>query len=687
MFNLFSNPITPKKAEAAPLQAAAKPAAPAADLPDIRSAYLHRSELTAAKLKPLFEVPGGPAIVLGFVSPDNPMAEIASSIKGSLPQGAKLLLVSTAGELCRCNANSSLYQPADEHREQILLQVYSHRMIEESYIMSFPLPNDDLREGKVDMSVAERVELIRQEVAKHHLPFRLSVNHTFALIYIDGLSNCETFVMQALYEDDAFPCPFIGGSAGGALDFKHTYIYDNEDVRENYAVITFIRLTKPYRYGILKTQATERTGDSFTVVSANSSLRYIETIEGPGGEPISFIKALKEHFGCATVDELNKTLQGYTFATDINGDDFIRSIASVDEAADHINFFCDIVSGEKLNLIKRTSLDSTLSRALNSFMQNKPAPIGAILNDCILRRLGYPQEINHVDQLRNMPAAGFSSFGEISGLHVNETLTAIFFYHVPSGTDFTDAYIDAFASRYAGCQAFFFNRTIARQAHIDSYKDGVIRLFGKYQEKIPEIIQTIMRTSKDVEVIQDSMKELSGGIDQQGSLFSQLVDRSAQITPKLQLLSESTEKIKTVMHMITEIATQINLLALNAAIEAARAGEAGRGFSVVAQEVGKLSKSTQESLKSSDAAIGVLVHDVEEIDSILADNKGFEDKIKDFDEHFDKQVSGLHTSLDNSLSNITTSTKAIEELETVNNTVRRDLGKLQQLIRNIEMGI
>ena len=116
MFNLFSNPITPKKAEAAPLQAAAKPAAPAADLPDIRSAYLHRSELTAAKLKPLFEVPGGPAIVLGFVSPDNPMAEIASSIKGSLPQGAKLLLVSTAGELCRCNANSSLYQPADEHR-------------------------------------------------------------------------------------------------------------------------------------------------------------------------------------------------------------------------------------------------------------------------------------------------------------------------------------------------------------------------------------------------------------------------------------------------------------------------------------------------------------------------------------------------------------------------------------------
>ena len=36
-----------------------------------------------------------------------------------------------------------------------------------------------------------------------------------------GVSGCETFVLQALYDSGKFPCPFIGGSAGGKMDFQH----------------------------------------------------------------------------------------------------------------------------------------------------------------------------------------------------------------------------------------------------------------------------------------------------------------------------------------------------------------------------------------------------------------------------------------------------------------------------------
>lgn len=674
-----------RRAEAAPQTPS--PVVPAAvNLTDIKTAYLSKNELTALRLKELADIAEGCAFIIGFLSPDLDVPEIARQIKQEIPSSTKLTLMTTSGELCRPQGSATLYCDAAEHRGKILLQAFSKRMIENIYTMHIPLPDADLRSGSVEMSVNDRVEAIRREVERHTPPFRLSIGHCFAMVYIDGVSNCETFVSQALFASGKFPIPFIGGSSAGNLDFAHTYIYDDGQCLENHAVISIFRLKKDYRYGIFKSQAVERTGTDFTIGSANSALRYVESVEGPEGE-IPFLDALKDYFHVQSVAEVQEKMQGYTFATDINGEDFIRTPSGYDEDNYRVNFFCDVVTGEKLYLLKRISLSQTLSRDLKTYAANKPQPVGGILNDCILRRLGYPDEIKHVDQFKDIPVAGFSSFGEIAGLHVNETITAIFFYHVPSGASFSDAYVDNFAQIYANCNAFFFNRIIDRQKHTETLKDNLIGMFQDYQAKMPDIIKTIMRMSTDVDQIQAAIKQLSGGIDEQNKLFNQLTNRNREITPKLDMLSQSTQKINDVMKLINEIAAQTNLLSLNAAIEAARAGEAGRGFSVVAQEVRKLAENTQTNVHVSDDAISSLIHDVNEINKILIDNKDFEQQINEFDENFDKQMRALHKNLDEGISHIQKSTKSIKALDAINERTSEEMEKLTTIIHNIEMGI
>jgi len=75
-----------------------------------------------------------------------------------------------------------------------------------------------------------------------------------------------------------------------------------------------------------------------------------------------------------------------------------------------------------------------------------------------------------------------------------------------------------------------------------------------------------------------------------------LVGIVKEISIKVNLLSEHSSDILSVVDVIHGIAEQTNLLALNAAIEAARAGPAGRGFAVVADEVRALATRTQTSI-------------------------------------------------------------------------------------------
>ena len=669
-------------------KAAAQNGAPAGrDLQgaDVAVCYLHRSEIARENLAPIASLPDGVALVLGFVSPDLDLTDVGRAVQQALGKEVRVVLMTDAGELCRPQGSATLYQEAGEGRARVLLQGYSRRMIEGVFTMSVPLHSQDLKADRIDMSLEARLQAIKGELERHAPPFRISLYHTFALVYIDGLSRSETFLMQALYESRKFPCPYIGGSSAPDAHGR-ACVYDGEASLEDHAVITLVRLRRGYRYGIFKTQAVEKTDTSFIIDKASTALRSVETLQLSSGETLPALEALKRTLGVHSAADLDAAMQKYTFASDINEDFFIRSVSALDHARGRLNLYCDIVTGERLHLMKRGSLADTLAKGLADFQRGKPAPLGGILNDCILRRLCYASETGHIDEFRDVPVAGFSSFGEIAGLHVNETLTALFFYHVPSGVSFRDDYIDNFASIYADCDAFFFRRMIDRQAHVGALKDDLVAMFRDYQQKIPAIIASITRISDEVHAIQAALKNLSDGSAEQKQLFAQIVRQGEEIGPTLEKLAQDTKRIDEVIRLIAGIASQINLLALNATIEAARAGEAGRGFAVVAQEVSKLSGTTQENLTASDEAVRKLLNEVHKIDAIMEANEEMERKIRAFDAQFNEQMTVLQKTLEGSLVHIAESARSVSELEKVSESANMRMEAINLLIRNIERG-
>ncbi|MDD1508536.1 methyl-accepting chemotaxis protein [Pseudomonas sp. CNPSo 3701] len=106
---------------------------------------------------------------------------------------------------------------------------------------------------------------------------------------------------------------------------------------------------------------------------------------------------------------------------------------------------------------------------------------------------------------------------------------------------------------------------------------------------------------------------ISASAESMNQLAQLIQNTHAQVSA----LTQSSGKVTSIIGVINGLADQTNLLALNAAIEAARAGEAGRGFSVVADEVRSLAQKTMSATTDIAAIVNELRQQTQQMDQLM----------------------------------------------------------------------
>lgn len=123
-----------------------------------------------------------------------------------------------------------------------------------------------------------------------------------------------------------------------------------------------------------------------------------------------------------------------------------------------------------------------------------------------------------------------------------------------------------------------------------------------------------------------------------GRSVERLLERIRANVDGTHSLEQSTSRIEEVVSLIGDVADQTELLSLNAAIEAARAGEAGRGFTVVAQQVRKLA---DRSARAASEISGLVESILGVVKTIAADSRDSLDAV----EVFQRDLAGISRSI------------------------------------------
>ncbi|HHW01565.1 MAG TPA: hypothetical protein GXX35_01890 [Thermoanaerobacterales bacterium] len=148
---------------------------------------------------------------------------------------------------------------------------------------------------------------------------------------------------------------------------------------------------------------------------------------------------------------------------------------------------------------------------------------------------------------------------------------------------------------------------------IDSKAAKLALLLSEHQQTLNEKLKNY------ISHIETLMKHVGDNISEIYRTVEAINDISRKIINSVSDSLDSIKKTDQIIKLINDITARINILGVNASIESARAGEYGRGFSVVAQEIGKLTSSSKDATANITSIIETMKKHIENISEITGE--------------------------------------------------------------------
>jgi twitching motility protein PilJ len=138
--------------------------------------------------------------------------------------------------------------------------------------------------------------------------------------------------------------------------------------------------------------------------------------------------------------------------------------------------------------------------------------------------------------------------------------------------------------------------------------ESVLQMAGRINDVSSQAQETAQVAHRSLAVAESGLKAVQNTIGGMNAIRDQIQETSKRI----KRLGESSQEIGEITELISDITEQTNVLALNAAIQAASAGEAGRGFSVVAEEVQRLAERSGDATRQIAALVKTIQTDTQD---------------------------------------------------------------------------